>query len=67
LKLLNADGLTADTGPGSIPLDAAISNDVRFLFVLTPGTGNIQGFAIALDGSLTPLSQATGIHRRRAV
>jgi len=61
LKLLNADGLTADTGPGSIPLDAAISNDARFLFVLTPGTGNIQGFAIALDGSLTPLSQATGI------
>ena len=61
LRLLNSDGLTANTGSGSIPLDAATSNDARFLYVLTPGTSNIQGFAIALDGSLTPLSQATGI------
>ncbi len=61
LQLLNADGLTANTGTGSTPLDAAISNDARFLYVLTPGTGNIQGFAITPDGSLTPLSQAPGI------
>ena len=61
LRLLNGDGITANTGPGSTPLDAAISNDNRFLYVLTPGTGNIQGFVISLDGSLTPLSQASGI------
>jgi 6-phosphogluconolactonase len=61
LRLLSADGKTVNTGSGSTPLDAAISNDARFLYVLTPGTGNIQGFAISLDGSLTPLSQATGI------
>jgi 6-phosphogluconolactonase len=61
LRLLNADGQTVNTGSGSTPLDAAISNDARFLYVLTPGTSNIQGFAISLDGSLTPLSQATGI------
>ncbi len=61
LQLLNTDGQTANTGSGSTPLDAAISNDARFLYVLTPGTGNVQGFFIALDGSLTPLSQATGI------
>ncbi len=61
LRLLNADGQTADTGSGSIPLDAAISNDSRFLYVLTPGTSNIQGFVISLDGSLAPLSQAPGI------
>ena len=61
LHLLNADGLAASTGTGSTPLDAAISNDARYLYVLTPGTSNIQGFFIALDGSLTPLSQATGI------
>jgi hypothetical protein len=59
--LLNADGITANTGSGSTPLDAAISNDNRFLFVLTPGTGNVQGFVISVDGSLTPLSQAAGI------
>jgi 6-phosphogluconolactonase (cycloisomerase 2 family) len=61
LHLLNADGQTANTGSGSTPLDAAISNDSRFLYVLTPGTSNIQGFNISLDGSLTPLSQATSI------
>ena len=61
LQLLNADGQTGNTGTGSTPLDAAISNDSRFLYVLTPGTGNIQGFSVSLDGSLTPLSQATGV------
>ena len=61
LKLLNADGVTASTGTGSKPLDAAISNDAKYLYVLTPGSSNIQGFVIALDGSLTPLSQAAGI------
>jgi 6-phosphogluconolactonase len=61
LRLLNADGETANTGSGSTPLDAAISNDARFLYVLTPGTGNIQGFAVSVDGSLTPLSQVPGI------
>ncbi len=61
LRLLNVDGQTANTGSGSTPLDAAISNDARFLYVLTPGTTNIQGFAISLDGSLNPLSQVPGI------
>src|SRR5215831_15409084 len=48
LRLLDPDGLTADTGAGSTPIDAAISNDNRFLYVLTPGTGNVQGFTISL-------------------
>ena len=61
LRLLNADGQTANTGTGSGPVDAAISTDGRFLLVLTPGTSNIQEFEISLDGSLTPLTQATGI------
>lgn len=61
LRLLNADGQTANTGTGSTPLDAAFSDDSRFLYVLTPGTSNIQGFVISPDGSLTPVSQAIGI------
>lgn len=60
LRLLN-NGITANTGSGSTPLDAAISNDSRFLYVLTPGTSNVQGFVISPDGSLTPLTQVTGI------
>src|SRR6266536_4566645 len=60
LQLLNATGVTASTGAGSTPLDAAFSNDGRFLYVLTPGTNNIQGFSLSSDGSLTPLTQVTG-------
>jgi 6-phosphogluconolactonase (cycloisomerase 2 family) len=59
LQLLNASGVTASTGAGSTPLDAAFSNDGRFLYVLTPGTNNIQGFSLRSDGSLTPLTQVT--------
>src|SRR6266849_5798947 len=61
LQLLSTSGQTGNTGTGSTPLDAAVSNDSRFLYVLTPGTGNIQGFSVSLDGSLSPLSQATGV------
>ncbi len=60
LRLINASGVTASTGPSSTPLDAAFSNDGRFLYVLTPGTNNIQGFSLGSDGSLTPLTQVTG-------
>jgi 6-phosphogluconolactonase (cycloisomerase 2 family) len=60
LQLLNASGVTASTGTGSTPLDAAFSNDGRFLYVLTPGTNNIQGFSLGSDGSLTPLTQVAG-------
>lgn len=61
LTLLNADGVTARTGSTSGPVDAAISNDSRYLYVLTPGTTNIQGFFIALDGSLSPLTERSGV------
>jgi 6-phosphogluconolactonase len=61
LRLLNANGQTANTGSGSTPLDAAVSNDDRFLYVLTPGTSNIQGFSISPDGSLNSSTQAIGI------
>jgi len=61
LRLLNASGVTASTGTGSKPLDATISNDSRYLYVLTPGTSNVQGFAIGWDGSLTALTPVGGI------
>jgi len=61
LRLLNSDGVTASTGTGSKPLDAAVSADSRYLYVLTPGTANVQGFTIALDGSLAPITQVSGV------
>jgi 6-phosphogluconolactonase (cycloisomerase 2 family) len=61
LRLLNEDGETAETGKGSTPIDAALTNNSRFLYVLTPGSQSIQGFDIASDGALSPITQASGI------
>jgi 6-phosphogluconolactonase len=52
IALLDADGLTADTGPGSHPLDESITPDGRFLYVLADGTGQVEAWRIADDGSL---------------
>jgi len=61
LGLLSEDGQTADTGKGSTPVDAALTNNSRFLYVLTSGSQSIQGFDIASDGALSPISQASSI------
>ncbi|MGA8489115.1 MAG: beta-propeller fold lactonase family protein [Terriglobales bacterium] len=61
LHLLNSDGITAKLGAGSAPTDLAISNDARFLYVLAPGTGVVDGFRIALDGSLVAGSHIKGL------
>jgi 6-phosphogluconolactonase (cycloisomerase 2 family) len=54
LALLNS--MATNTGSASSPFDEAISNDSRYFYVLTLGTKHIRGFAIGIDGSLTPLS-----------
>ena len=57
LARLDDTGITANTGGN--PLDAIIKGDV--LFVLTPRLGSIQSFSVGGDGSLTPVSTATGV------
>lgn len=61
LQLLNSGGDSADLGAGSAPIDLAVSNDSRFLYVLGPGTGIIDGFQISLSGALTMNSQVTAL------
>lgn len=63
IAALDADGLTASTGPGSRPLDLATSRDGRFLYVITPGAGTVTGFAVGPDGGLTPAGTAPGLPR----
>jgi 6-phosphogluconolactonase len=58
LALITADGRTGVTGPGTTPLDMDVSRNSRFLYVLEGGTGNIMGFDIGNDGSLTPMPDA---------
>jgi 6-phosphogluconolactonase len=58
---LVGNGVSANTGADSKPQDLALSNGSRFLFVLTPGSGAVQSFEAAADGSLHPLDRARGV------
>ena len=60
ISLLNANGATATTPAATFPLEEALSNDSRFLYVLDsrllltpPGPATLLGYQIHHDGSLT--------------
>ncbi|MEW5931740.1 MAG: beta-propeller fold lactonase family protein, partial [Gemmatimonadota bacterium] len=61
LTLLDADGRTAVTGPGSSPIDEDFSRDGRFLYVLGAGSRAVHAFAFASDGSLAPVDRDGGL------
>ena len=61
LRLLDADGRTGVTGPGSTPIDAALDRSSRFLYVLESGTHEIGVFEVNRDGSLDPLAGVGGL------
>jgi hypothetical protein len=47
-------------GTNSSPIDAALSNNSKFLYVLTSGNQAISAFAIGNDGSLGQVQVETG-------
>lgn len=55
LRILDADGRTGITGPGSTPIDMALSLDSRFLYALGAGDDRISAFRVESDGRLLPL------------
>jgi 6-phosphogluconolactonase len=59
ITLLDADGVTGNTGSGDI--DMALSNNSRYLFTLNGGDDTISAFRVHADGSLSPLPGASGI------
>jgi 6-phosphogluconolactonase (cycloisomerase 2 family) len=61
LILLDADGVTGTTGAGSGPIDMALSEDSRFLYVLNGGSNSISALAVAPDGGLSPLRGVSGL------
>jgi 6-phosphogluconolactonase (cycloisomerase 2 family) len=61
LTMLDADGRTAVTGGGSLPIDLAASSDGKFLYVLTAGTDRILAYAIGADGALSARPGVTGL------
>ncbi len=61
LELLDADGITGNTGDGSAPIDMALSRNSRFLYTLNSGTGTLSAFRVNADGSLETLAGVSGI------
>lgn len=61
ITLLNADGATASTGSGSVPIDLARSSDGRFLYALSGGSNTISAYRILGNGGLEPVETETGI------
>jgi 6-phosphogluconolactonase len=63
LTLLDADGVTADLGAGTSPIDMALTNNSRYLYCLNSGTHTISALRVNYNGSLTPinLSSVSGL------
>jgi 6-phosphogluconolactonase len=61
VTLLDADGRTGVVGDGTSPIDASVSNNSRFLYVLTGATHQIMGFEVQGDGSLVPAGVQSGL------
>lgn len=61
LSLLDASGATASLGAGSHPLDEAVAENGRYLYVLVDGLHQLAGFRIAEDGSLSPAASVAGL------
>jgi 6-phosphogluconolactonase len=61
LSLLTPTGVSGDLGAGAQPLDLDMSRNGNFLYVMKNGTGTIGAFAVAGDGSLTPLADTPGL------
>jgi 6-phosphogluconolactonase len=60
LTLLNADGVAANPGAGSTPIDTGVGGEGRFLYTLNAGAHTITAFSIAADGSLSPIAAPYG-------
>jgi 6-phosphogluconolactonase (cycloisomerase 2 family) len=55
LGLLDGDGVTGHTTPGGAPIDAALSRNSQYLYVLSGGTNTVTAFEVGADGSLTSI------------
>ena len=56
-----ANAVAGDTGPGSGPIDMAVNNSSRFLYVIVAGTQSVASFRVERDGSLTLIDTDGGL------
>ena len=55
LRIVQDDGIAANTGDRSLPIDLAVSQDSHFLYVLEAGLGTIGAFEVQPTGDLKPI------------
>ena len=61
LALIGSDGVAADLGAGTKPIDMAVTRNDRFLYVLESGTASFGVLRIEPNGALTKLADVTGL------
>jgi 6-phosphogluconolactonase len=61
LKLTTKDGVAADTGLGSAPIDLALSRNGRYLFALSAINGTIVAYRVTHNSRLSPLPGISGL------
>ncbi len=61
VALLTPGGITGDAGMGSGPIDAVVTRDDRFLYVLNGRTHAIATFRVRADGGLDALFTTPGL------
>src|ERR1051325_649198 len=59
LTLLNS--AAANLGAISFPIDIALSNGSRYLYVIAAGLQTVEAFRVEPDGSLTPIGSVGGL------
>ncbi|MEZ4519824.1 MAG: beta-propeller fold lactonase family protein [Chloroflexota bacterium] len=59
VALLDADGVTGETGTGSRPIDAIFDRRGDFLYVLSGGSYTVTAFQVEADGSLINLGEVS--------
>lgn len=61
LALLDPSGISATIGPGTTPLDIALTRNSRYFYTLNAGNGTISAFRVESSGNLTPLGSIGGL------
>jgi len=61
LNLLDGNGVTANIGVGTHPLDEAVSPDGSFFYILADGTHQLKGYRIGSGGQLRAVSTVGGL------
>lgn len=59
ITIVQDDGIAAKTGDKSFPIDLALSQDNRFLYVLNAGLGTIGTYEVQQNGDLRPIETSS--------